>query len=193
MTRLLYVPILHAEKEVGVLRGTQERPETTSPLREMWAGIQQKLEALKPVWEKVRIYQEALPVCGKEEKIVQDLAEKGSRNHRLLVDLIKKEAHLEGTEDPNLLLKEYDLLSRLFQNGDNPADRAEYRGQSEVILKERDQFIASRLRGTLKAGETGLVFIGVRHKLDQLLKKDFEIIYVIYRVPFEVVKTVYNL
>lgn len=193
MKHLFYVPILHAEGEVALIEGVAQKAESHAALLEMWNGIGQKLEDLKLAWEKVQIYQEALPVCGKEARIVEDLAEKGSQNHRLVLSLLKKGASLEGTEDPNLLVREYDLLSRAFQHQDQKGDFSEYRTQSEKILHERDRFIAARVHETLREGASGILFIGIRHKVDRLLKTNFPITYVIYRVPFGSVKTIYNL
>lgn len=196
MPRLLYVPILHTEKEAGAIaKIAPPLPEkqTAVLLKEMWNGIQKKIEDLKPEWEKLRIYQEALPLCGQEEKIVRELAEKESLNHRLLKTFMERGAPLEGTEDADLLLKEYDLLSKLFLANDQEKSLEEYQKLSEETLIQRDQFIAGQVQKTLKENETGLLFMGIRHKVDQLLKADYEITYIIYRIPFQAVKTVYNL
>lgn len=196
MPRLLYVPILHTEKEAGAIaKIAPPLPEkqTAVLLKEMWDGIQKKIEDLKPEWKKLRIYQEALPLCGQEEKIVRDLAEKESLNHHLLKSFMERGSPLEGTEDANLLLKEYDLLSKLFHLKEEERNLEAYQKSSEETLIQRDQFIAGRVRETLKEGETGLLFMGIRHKVDQLLRADYEITYIIYRIPFQAVKTVYNL
>lgn len=196
MPRLLYVPILHTEKEAGAIAKIApplHEKQSQLLLKEMWDGIQKKIEDLKPEWKKLRIYQEALPLCGQEKKIVKELAEKESLNHRLLTTFMERGSHLEGTEDANLLLKEYDLLSKLFHLKGGKKDLKEYQKSSEETLIQRDQFIAGRVRETLQEGETGLLFMGIRHKVDQLLKADYEITYIIYRIPFQAVKTVYNL
>lgn len=193
MDRILYVPILHTEKEIGLIHGEARCLKTTASIEEMWAGIQRKILNIKLAWDKVRIYQEALPVCGKEEKIVRSLSLKGSINHRMIAGFLRRGAHIEGTEDPNLLIREHDLLSQALHSKDHGGDLKDYRKESDAILQLRDQFIAQRIRQTLKGGETGLLFIGVRHKVDELLKKDYYMTYIIYRIPFETVKTVYNL
>lgn len=194
---ILYVPILHAEGEVALIDGIAQKAESHAALLEMWKGVQQKLEDLRPVWERVQIYQEALPVCGKEARIVEELAEKGSENHRLVASLLRKGASLVGTEDPNLLVREYDLLSRAFHGRDQKGSVQEglsgYQAESEKVLEERDRFIAARIHETLTDGKTALLFMGIRHKVDQLLKDTFAITYIIYRIPFGSVKTVYNL
>ena len=190
MKRLFYIPILHTEREVSLIQSGQGHGEKVHAIKEMWVGLQKKILDLKLPWEKVRLYQDALPVCGREEEIVQKLSLKGSMNHRLLLGFVRRGAHLEGTEDSKLLLKEYELLSQAFGG---PSDATPYRTQSDALLAERDQFIARRIKETLKEGETGLLFIGVRHAIEPLLKKDYELTYVIYRLPFQTVKTVYNL
>jgi hypothetical protein len=203
MANLLYVPILHTQKEVGKIASAissantpipaeQEKSSSASPLVKMWQGIQGKIEVLNPPWKKVRIYQEALPVCGQEERIVSHLAE-NSLNHQLIVKFLKRGAHLEGTEEQNLLLREYDLLAHAFQAAEGKTSTTAYRNASETILADRDKFIAQRVKQTLKEEETGLLFIGVRHKVDQLLKQYYQMTYVIYRLPFETVHSIYNL
>lgn len=193
MDRILYVPILHTEKEIGLFHGDAKCLNTIASIKEMWVGIQKKILNIRPAWDKVRIYQEALPVCGREEKIVRGLSLKGSINHRMIAGFLRRGAQIEGTEDPNLLMREYDLLSQALHSKDHGGDLKDYRKESDVILALRDQFIAQRIRATLKTGETGLLFIGVRHKVDELLKKDYYMTHIIYRIPFETVKNVYNL
>ena len=175
------------------MQGSEKHANTLKQVREMWVGIQQKILDLKPPWGSLRIYQEALPVCGREAELVTRLSLKGSHNHRLICSLLRHGARIEGTEDPNLLVREYDLLSKAFHAGEGRMPLADYRKESDKILAERDEFIAGRIRQTLKPGEVGLVFLGVRHQLDRLLEKDFEIVSVIYMIPFDTVKTVYNL
>lgn len=141
--KLIYVPILHAREEVGqkagVLRGddvgsalARDPPAalSTQPLRasnrpqadilhnsavdEMWAGIAAKIKELSLPWNRTRIYLDGLPVCGEERRIVEELAGQGSGNHRLVLDLLRKGAQVEGTEDMDLLMREYDLLNVLL-------------------------------------------------------------------------------
>src|SRR5262249_55932565 len=59
---------------------------------------------------KARLYQDGLPACGLEEKIVRDLAMQGVPNYRILLKLMERGATLEGTEDPDLLRTEYELI-----------------------------------------------------------------------------------
>jgi len=52
-------------------------------------------------------------------------------------------------------------------------------------LAERDAFIANRIDKTLKDGETGVLFLGMLHKVDEKLTPDIVIDYLIYHLPFK--------
>jgi len=207
ISTLIYVPILHTQKEAGEilvsLRGSEsEKPlnsmvQQEKPTKEMWEGIYEKLKESNIHYPSVRIYQEALPVCGKESEIVAKLAEKGSRNHQLILELMRKGARLEGTEDPDLLIKEYDYLTKLVSTVSVSIQNyrqalKEYQDKSMKLMKKRDLFITKRIKDSLKNGEMPLVFMGVRHQLEKLLQQDFVINYIIYRLPFKKIKDIYN-
>jgi len=202
---LIYVPILHTRQEAnGIAHAGRPDagPHTVSPtsvdydrsVGEMWDGISRKIEEANIVYSKVRIYQDAMPVCGMEQDIAETLASQGSRNHRLILDLIRKGAHLEGTEDPALLVQEYDALSALLAVADRQ-DRAafkDYQAKSAALMEKRDAFIADRIKSTVREGELPLVFMGVRHRLDQRLSSNFIITFLIYRLPFSKIGDIYN-
>ncbi len=204
---LIYVPILHTQKEAGeiLMSLRRDRPgkpavsaaEQEKSIKEMWDGIYEKIQEIKLYYHSVRIYQDALPVCGKEKEIVGRLVEKGSRNHQLILELMKEGAQLEGTEDQDLLVKEYDYLTQLINKVSMSVQSyrqalSEYKAKSVKLMRQRDAFIAQRIKSTLKNGETSLVFMGVRHELEKLLQPHFLITYIIYRLPFKKVGDVYN-
>lgn len=207
---LIYVPILHTQREAGAIISSlkesipeKEKNDETSvveqekSINEMWNGIYEKIQKTNISYRTTRIYQDALPVCGKEKEIIKKLAEKGSHNHQLILELIEKGASLEGTEDPDLLIKEYDCLRQLFdavasKTKDYKPALKEYSDKSMKFMEQRDQFIATRIKNTLKNGDTPLVFMGVRHQLEKLLQLNFNIAYIIYRLPFKKVEDIYN-
>lgn len=203
---LFYVPVLHTQREArsiafsvsGKFSEVQwhERPaEPEKTIQEMWNGISKKILELKLSSPSVRIYQDALPVCGIESEIVIKLAHKGSPNHQLIQELMKKGAHLEGTEDPELLIEENDYLMQLFADHSSIHTNfslKKYHDKSMQLLAKRDAFIADRIISTTKPGEIPLVFMGVKHQLEKLLKSHFVIQYIIYRLPFKNVKEIYN-
>ena len=196
---LVYIPIVHTEKDMGTLAsqmkesfasefGEDKWQEHWNAIHQMWDGLKLKIQQLKLDYKKVKLYQDGLPTCGFEEKIVRDIAGRGSKNHQLLVWLIEQGAVLEGTEDPNLLIQEYThikkILSAQTEDEKNKAAK-EYETASKELLVKRDQFIKGRIEKTLNAGETGLLFLGMLHGVDEVLSKDIKVSYLIHRLPFK--------
>lgn len=182
MRTLIVIPIIHTAQDMGSLLGKIRREYVTryghekwtehlKSIDDVWVGIRQMITALALPYASVRLYQDGLPVCGKEADIVRDVAAQGSKNHQLLLDLMEQGARLMGTEDPRLLLEEYQFhqgASGCWSLGHN--SQREY--QSQRLLVERDQFIAQRIRGTLLAGEIGLLFMGLTHSVEKHLDAD---------------------
>ena len=106
----------------------------------------------------------------------------------------------------DFLMREYDLLNILLMKNSGTeqsvamadlssvaaAAKEEYQAKSRELLKMRDEFIANRVKTTLQEGEVSIVFMGVMHRLDKMLEKDFLVSYVIYRLPFRSVGAIYN-
>lgn len=203
---LLYVPVLHTPQEARGIghtfqSGSAYQVATANlgnhdqSVREMWAGIARKLNEANLSWPMVRVYQDALPVCGMENEIISVLADHGSLNHQLLMDLVGRGARLEGTEDPDLLVQEHEYLTALIATSAGRPERAafeEYQVRGKALMEKRDAFIAARIRSTIREGELPLVFMGVRHQLDKQLDGDFMITYLIYRLPFRKIGDIYN-
>ncbi len=204
--RLIYVPILHAKEDSehtasivpknnnnDMKRGKNDKG--LSAVDEMWEGIAAKIGGLNLPWKQTRIYQDGVPVCGNELELARRLADSGSPNFLFILDLIKMGATLEGTESMDLLISEYDLLNELLMKNsakDREVTNEEYQTKSKELLTLRDQFILNRINGTLQNGELPIVFMGVMHRLDKMLEKDFLVSYVIYRLPFRSVGSIYN-
>lgn len=137
-----------------------------------WDALEEKILSLDLDWSRLRIYQDALPVCGHEANIVHDLAGTGAANYRILQVLTERGAILEGTENPQLLLREKDLLNAGTGRADSSGGRADGKARDEAttdLLRARDRFIADRIDETLKPGEVGMLFIGALHHVTSLL------------------------
>jgi hypothetical protein len=196
MRRLKYVPIIHTGVEMGSMYGTlkddyirrfgtQKWEEHNRIIEDFWQGIRNKVFDLDLNYQNTRLYQDGLPVCGKEMDLVQELVKMGSRNHQILMELIQLGAKLEGTEDPKLLLEEYDYLKKASADLDKKQVKRGYQRLAKSILLKRDLYIGQRIDKTLQEGETGLLFIGITHRVNEKLPKDIEIDYLIYRLPFK--------
>jgi hypothetical protein len=192
MRTLLYVPVIHAQADMGSLApsvreraikilGTQKWLQSQNAITRLWEHIRLEVAHLELPYPRVRLYQDALPICGHEVQIVADLAKAGSANHQLLMSLINRGATLMGTESPELLLEEYQLVKESL---DLPTDsnasidrRDQIRTASARLLGERDRFICERINSTLPQEETGLLFLGMLHALDGWLASDIKVSY----------------
>jgi hypothetical protein len=196
MRRLKYIPIIHTGVEMGSMYGIlkaeyikrygkKKWEEHNKIIEDFWQGIRNKVFDLNLDYPNTRLYQDGLPVCGKEMDLVQELVKMGSRNHQILMELIQLGAKIEGTEDPKLLLEEYAYLKNASADLDKPEVKRRYQRLAKSILQKRDSYIAQRIDKTLREGETGLLFIGIAHRVNEKLSEDIEIDYLIYRLPFK--------
>lgn len=191
--KLIYLPIVHNLADMGDLRdsvkeasvrkiGRQSWKRKQGLIEKLWDDIESALGGLAVEMDKVRIYQDGLPVSGKEADIVRELADSGSRNHQLLLQLIEKGAKLMGTESPELLLEEYEMAKRGLSVRQARLKGREKSG-SATLLQRRDKFVAERINDTLKEGEVGIVFLGMLHAPEQWLAEDIRVSYPIGRPP----------
>ena len=192
---LIYFPIIHSQKDMGNFSETVRRvtlqklgeggwKRKINLVKQFWTDIGNAIHGLDLPLKKTRLYQDGLPVCGREIEIVTELAGKGSPNHLLLRHLMEKGAILMGTESPALLIEEYRLMKEILESGDvQEAIRIEYlqKSASAALLEKRDAYIAARIAATLKAGETGIIFLGILHKIAGRLPKDIHVLYPIDR------------
>ena len=190
--RLIYIPIIHTEVDMGSLAeplkkeyikkyGIHKWEQHLKKINDLWTGIEERLNQRDLCYNHVKVYQDGLPGCGKELEIVRDIANSGGRNHQLLLKLIHEGATLMGTEDPTLLIKEYQLI----KDATTRKNAEKGTGGRANYLAERDVFIANRIDTTLKDGETGILFLGMLHKVDEKLPSDVVIDYLIYHLPFK--------
>ncbi len=197
---LIYIPIIHSETDLGSVGGAvRERYQEAfgrmawerrfSSVDAMWEGITRKLLALPLDWRRTRLYQDGLPVCGHEAEIVRDLARQGSRNHQILLEAMTRGATLMGTESAPLIVAEYRRVQKLVEasrllESESDTLALELRAEGERLLQDRDAFMAGRIESTLLDGETGLLFVGLLHRVDELLGDGFEVRHVIHSLPF---------
>ena len=182
MRTLIVIPIIHTEQDMGSLLerirqeyvtryGHEKWTEHLKSIDEVWSGIRRMIAALELPYASVRLYQDGLPLCGKEADIVKDVAARGGRNHQLLIELMEQGARLMGTEDPDLLLQEYQFHQDALGGGEQGHEN-QREDQSRKLLSKRDRFMAGRINATLSAGEIGLLFVGMAHSVEPLLDAD---------------------
>ena len=162
--RLLIVPILHTEAELGseggahradyiARHGDRRWAEREALIGRYWKAVHDALLDLPIEFEGVKLYQDSLPDGPGTERLVEEMAAHGSPNHRLLRLLQARGARVMGTESLSLLLEEYQAIK-------------ERRDSPELLrrsLEARDRYIADRIAATLAEGEIGILFIGAAH------------------------------
>jgi hypothetical protein len=191
---LIYFPIVHTQADMGALqesvaRATLEKmgraglARKTAAVDRIWTEIETAIDALALCFDRVRLYQDGLPVCGREAEIVTELAQAGSRNHQILLRLMAQGAVLMGTEAGDLLVQEYQLARQALTTRPPRAAgvAASRRALSQALLQRRDQFIGQRIHETLKNGETGILFLGMLHQVEQYLAPNVKVTYPLRR------------
>ena len=188
--RLIWVPVVHSHADLGSLGeavsdaharrfGAATWDERIRSVDEFWQRLRAEMGRLALDYRRVRLYQDGLPNCGHEAAIVRDLAQAGSANHKLLADLMARGARVVGTECPELLLEEYELMRGILsalKSRDGHHLTALERERSRAILEKRDAYIAERIAHTLGDGETGLLFLGMLHSIAGLLPDSIHVI-----------------
>lgn len=199
MRKLIYIPIIHTEVDMGSIAGPLKQiyvqrcgiakwRHHVHTVNNMWEGIRNKIYALGLDYAKIKIYQDGLPLCGKELEIMEDVAKLGSHNYNIILGLVKNGSVLIGTEDPRLLIEEYVFIKKFVEIKDTQKRRdaiQKAKKRREELLAERDRFIANRISETLKSAEIGILFSGIEHEIDKYLNKDIKVEFLIYRLPFK--------
>lgn len=187
--KLIYIPIVHTAVDLGSQEETVKEAHIARfgraswlahvrAVEELWTRLRERVLALPLDYGAVRLYQDGLPACGKELEIVERLAGIGSRNHQLLLELVRKGATLMGTEDAALLLEERERLLRAGMVRSAP----ERWGISlyDELLERRDAYIARTIAATLQAGEAGLLLAGALHRVVERLPPDIQVERLVY-------------
>jgi hypothetical protein len=195
---LIYIPIVHTEADMGTLDESVKRAtlrksgraalmRKAHALQKLWGEIEQVIDESDLSYHKVRLYQDGLPVCGREADIVNELARQGSRNHCLLLSLMERGATIMGTESADLLVQEYERCKQLFgseKGGHRGKMTRSQKAEGLLLVEKRDRYAAGRINSTLGHGETGILFMGMLHSLEEFLDDDIRVVYPIVN-PFQ--------
>jgi len=180
--RLYICRLIHSREDMGGLkeelsRLTKEKigrlayERRVRLVEEFWYRLERFVREMDI--RNIKIYQDGLPAIDEQvDNIVEQTARKGSRNYKLLKDLKERGGVIVGTEDPELLKKEYELLKLVVESSSSGMDQ--HRSSLKELLIQRDKFIAKRIDETLYKGERGLLFIGAMHRVENYLPRDIE-------------------
>ena len=187
--RLIHIPVVHSLTGLDSIatdvrdlyvaqKGRDAWGQSRRMIADFWRDLERKIKALDLDCDKLRLYQDGLPVCGREAEIICDLVETGGLNYRILLFLMARGAKLEGTESPELLLKEYRLRkteTARLRDETCETPRTAAAATAGALLKQRDRFIARRIDATLRPGETGMLFVGGLHRVVDMLPRTIDV------------------
>src|SRR5882724_1720297 len=189
MRRLIFVPIIHTEADLGSLA---EEIEERAKAIIGDADWQKHKEAVTLYWQELydywegknipglKIFQDGMPLDGLlGENLVKSMANNGSMNYKIIELLIEKGAKLIQTEDAELLKEEYFLTRDLTKS--DPASisleaLSQYKSRKDELLHARDTYIAGKINEHLMDGEIGVCFLGASHQIVSRLPDDIEVI-----------------
>lgn len=176
--KLLIVPILHTKEDMGSL-GNHLTPADgyTAMVSDFWREVEERVKQYINGITRVKVYQDGLPDT--QEKLVDKIInEVKSPNYELLRFLKEKGAKVFGTEDQELLKKEYKFITKILRAKEeikrNKLKQA-YENQTSELLVKRDTYIANRIDKTLDRGELGIIFIGAAHDIEEKLPVDIQV------------------
>jgi hypothetical protein len=185
MRRLLYIPIIHDETDLGhagealgrlsaAQSGQRRWAKHEETGRRFWENVGAYLHSLGP--GRLKVYQDGLAADGEmARRIVEEAAKRGSKNYQLLSELIEGGAEVRKTEDPALLWRERTVLLRSLEReatgGGAPNPEAS-QAERDHLMAARDRVIADTINATLREGEVGVLFIGADHDVASLLASD---------------------
>ncbi len=188
MRRLLCVPIIHDEADLGhagealgrlsAAQSGQGRWDThQETARRFWQNVGDYLLSLGP--GRLKMYQDGLAAGGEmAARIVEEAAKRGSRNYQLVQQLLQGGAEVRKTEDPALLWWERTVLLRSLERegtSGGAANPEAPQAERDRLRRARDRFIADTINGTLHEGEVGVLFIGADHDVAPLLASDIAV------------------
>ena len=188
MRKLIYVPVIHVESDLGSIAPAIDKRSTQICGRERWEKHKQTVTTFWDEIEKyfknmdaskLKIYQDGLMAAGDlGKKIIEEGAQKGSRNYHIVLDLIRRGAEIRKTEDIALLKEEYNRILKLAQSKsfwERTTAYIGYRFHKDRLMEKRDRFIAGTINDTLKDGETCVLFMGAFHDVTPHLAEDIHV------------------
>lgn len=187
--RLIWIPVVHDTADLGTLveevkahYGESLWEQHTKGVSLFWDRVEACVARIPLPPHQTKVYQDGLPVEGEPgRRLVEALARRGSRNHRIILSLLARGAKLVATEDPALLLEEYELARRTLATSSEDG-LAELRRRKQDLLRRRDAYIARRIGETLHEGEMGILFLGLLHDVRPYLPADVRLSRILPRV-----------
>jgi hypothetical protein len=191
MRKLCLVPILHMSADMGSLASTLDETAKAEFGQEVW---QKHKGAVSSFWDSIgqffdamnvkgfKIYQDGMMADGADGlRIIREGISQGSKNFEIIGKLLERGAVLVKTEDLGLVKQEYVYIAKIAHSK-SPKEKEvwslRYKVAQGRLLRQRDDYIAKRIRDTLSEGETGILFIGAYHNILYRLPEDIQVVQV---------------
>ena len=188
MRKLLYVPVIHVESDLGSIAPDIDKRSAGICGKERWEKHKKTVnsfwDSIEDYFKKMdagnlKIYQDGLLADGElGRKIIEEGARRGSRNFHIVLDLMERGGEIRKTEDVGLLKEEYNQILKLAQTKsfwEKTTAYIGYRVRKDRIMEKRDIYIAKTINETLEAGEKGVLFMGAFHEIVQHIAKDINV------------------
>jgi len=188
MRKLYLVPVLHMNADMGSLASTLDETAKAEFGQEVW---QKHKGAVSSFWDSIgqffdvldvkgfKIYQDGMVADGADGlRIIREGISQGSKNFEIIGKLLQRGAVLVKTEDLGLVKQEYVYIAKIAHSK-SPKEKEvwslRYKVAQGRLLRQRDDYIAKRIRDTLSEGETGILFIGAYHDIPSRLPEDIQV------------------
>jgi hypothetical protein len=188
MRTLIYVPIIHTSADLGSVAGAVAERGIATLGQDAWMRHR---ETVCGFWRAIADYFDHLDVAGMAvyqdgmvaegsvgRKVAEGTATAGSLNYQLVLRLLDRGASLVKTEDFALVKQEYDRLIAIIRAKSLRSKLvaiAGYKLVKAALLRRRDAFIGARINETLKPDQTGILFMGALHRVDNRLACDIQV------------------
>ena len=156
--------------------------------QELW---QKHKEIVSGFWDSVarffdsldgngfKVYQDGMVADGTEGlRIIREGIALQSENYEIIGKLLERGATLVKTEDLALVRQEHAYITKIVGSKSLKGKEIaalRYKLAQSKLLRQRDDFIARRIKETLSEEETGILFIGAYHDVIPKLPQDIEI------------------
>ena len=178
--RLIIIPIIHTHADYGENLGSKipfdEKIEALKA--QYWRNVFDYIKGLPLDYPELKVYQDGLPNVSPE--LVTYVVDRAKPvNYDILRWLRTQGANIVGTENPELLDKEYNLLQATLITHPTEEEYAEarlnYNRMKPISSEIRSEYIAQRIKATLPEGGMGILFIGLAHQVKRLLEQEMEV------------------
>ncbi len=187
MRTLIYVPVIHEAADLGSISDVADKKGHDIFGQNRWETHK---EIVKSFWKRIsgyfqdidadglEIFQDGLPVGGEiARRIIHEGAERGSRNYRIVLDLINRGGIIKKTEDVILLKKELmrtEQLSLENSHGEEKISPFQDLISGDQLIVDRDRFTGQSINKTLN--RRGVLFMGAFHSVPCYLDKDINVL-----------------